>query len=46
VTPYRITLRLVGATGAVTAFCDTLMNNPAMLINAERDVIPVFAGTV
>jgi len=39
-------LRLVGAAGAVVAFCDTLMISPAMLIKAERDVIPAFAGIV
>jgi len=41
-----MTFRLVGATGAVRALCDTLIINPAMLIKADRDVIPAFAGTV
>jgi hypothetical protein len=41
-----MTFRFVGATGAVRALCDTPMIIPAMLIKADRVVIPAFAGIV
>lgn len=45
-TRYLITRRFVGAVGAVTEFCVTLIGIPAMLRIADRDVIPAFAGIV
>lgn len=41
---YLITRRFVGADGTDVEFCDTVISTPAMLIVADRDVNPAFAG--
>jgi hypothetical protein len=42
--PYLITRRFVGAEGTDVEFCDTVISTPAMLIVADRDMNPEFAG--
>jgi len=37
---------LVGVAGPVAVSCVTLMGMPAMSNVADREVVPVFAGTV